>query len=290
MDAPPAYAEPAVNPTHVAAVVLDAAPPATDAPPPVMNVHAVQASGASLEARLSAMQMELDLPEEIVRDLLSVGGTDIVVIADDSSSMNTVSDTTDYMRPLTRWGELRTTLSKLVHMLLVVDHSDGFALKFLNDPTWYQITSAAALDQVFQAKPAARGLTPLFANLQLIARGYTGGKNPESDTIVLILTDGQPSDAKMPQIQALLQGRAKSVYCTFVMCTEEDDVVEMYNKCVDPIWGCDISDDYKSEKAEVERAGKKLNENKWLAKIVLGGKMPKYDKMDEKAKMCCAVM
>ena len=62
-------------------------------------------------------------------------------------------------------------------------------------------------------------------------------------------------------------------------------VVEMYNKCVDPIWGgCLTTTNPRS--SEVERAGKKLNENKWLAKIVLGGKMPKYDKMDEKAKMC----
>ena len=42
------------------------------------------------QARLQTMQMELDLPEDIVRDLLSIAGTDIVVIADDSSSMNQV--------------------------------------------------------------------------------------------------------------------------------------------------------------------------------------------------------
>ena len=61
------------------------------------------------------MQLELDLPEEIVRDLLSCSGTDIVVIADDSSSMNTVCDTTNISKPITRWGELRNTLEQLVH-------------------------------------------------------------------------------------------------------------------------------------------------------------------------------
>jgi hypothetical protein len=40
------------------------------------------------------------------------------------------------MRPVTRWGELQTTLKSIVHLLLVVDHVDGFSLKFLNDPTW----------------------------------------------------------------------------------------------------------------------------------------------------------
>ena len=39
-------------------------------------------------------------------------------------------------------------LAKLVHLLLVVDHADGFMLKFLNDPGWYNINTAAALEQV----------------------------------------------------------------------------------------------------------------------------------------------
>ena len=30
---------------------------------------------------------------------------------------------------------LRDTLQKLAHMLLVVDHTDGFHIQFLNDPT-----------------------------------------------------------------------------------------------------------------------------------------------------------
>ena len=168
--------------------------------------------------------------------------------------MNTVSDATDISRPITRWGELRSTLEQLVHLLLVVDHLDGFALKFLNDPSWYQINSAEALAQVFSAKPQARGLTPLMANLKLIASGYTGGAFPEGDTICLVLTDGEPSDCKLPQIQQMLQGRAKNVFMTFMMCTEEDSVVEAYNQCVDPIWGCDITDGARRAGSALARA------------------------------------
>ena len=43
-------------------------------------------------------------------------------------------------------------------------------------------------------------------------------------------------------------------------------------------------------RGQVEGHGGKLSQNKWLAKIVLGGKMPKYDKMDEKKGGCCTVM
>ena len=43
-------------------------------------------------------------------------------------------------------------------------------------------------------------------------------------------------------------------------------------------------------RGQVEGHGGKLSQNKWLAKIVLGGKMPKYDKMDEPPPKCCCVV
>jgi hypothetical protein len=95
----------------------------------------------SLAERVRRMQNELDLPGEIVTDLLSVAGADIVVIADDSGSMACTANPGNINNPYpcTRWEELRETLVKMAHMLLVVDHSDGFHLQFLNDPTWHEI-------------------------------------------------------------------------------------------------------------------------------------------------------
>ena len=52
--------------------------------------------------RLERMQNELDVPEQIVRDLLSVAGADIVVVADDSGSMGAVAN---YVTRSTRWTE-----------------------------------------------------------------------------------------------------------------------------------------------------------------------------------------
>ena len=46
----------------------------------------------TLGQRVEHMQQELDLPQEIVTDLLSVSGVDIVVVADDSGSMNAVAN------------------------------------------------------------------------------------------------------------------------------------------------------------------------------------------------------
>ena len=78
-----------------------------------------------------------------------------------------------------------------------------------------------------------------------------------------------------------------------MMCTEDDDVVEKYNKKVDPIAGVDVLDDYASEKKEVEAAsGKKFSLNKYLVKCVLGPKFARWDNMDESpsCKAPCSVM
>ena len=103
------------------------------------------------------------------------------------------------------------------------------------------------------------------------------------------MTDGSPSDVDFAGLTRLVQAKAKNVYVTFLMCTEDDDVVGAYNRYLDRIPGVDITDDYASEKREVEAHGRKLSYYKWLAKAVLGGKLVKYDKMDEAPQSCCTV-
>ena len=233
-----------------------------------------------LGGKVENMQNELDVPEMIVRDLLSVAGADIVVIADDSGSMGAVAN---YVTRSTRWTELKDTLQKLAHMLLVVDHSDGFHIQFLNDPTWHEIRSSQQVETLFQGRPP-KGRTPLAERLRPLLNGswHPKGHGAETDLLLLIMTDGEPSDCAFQELRQMVKAKHSSVYCTFMMCTEEDDVVERYNKSLDRIPGVDITDDYLSEKKEVERLGNRLNYYTWMAKAVLGGKMPKYDHMDEK--------
>ena len=80
------------------------------------------------------------LHPQVCRDLLSIHGMNIVVIADDSSSMTAVCSSTNVYNPTTRWDELKQMLERLVTMMLVVD-GHGFDLKFLNDENWYKINS-----------------------------------------------------------------------------------------------------------------------------------------------------
>ncbi|KAJ8603267.1 hypothetical protein CTAYLR_006944 [Chrysophaeum taylorii] len=239
-----------------------------------------------LSERLATMKETLGLPDPYVADLLKLVGTDIVVIADDSGSMNAITDPRKITEPVTRWEELQQTLRMLVTMLLVVEHVEGFWLKFLNDPEWYKITDKDQLERIFAAKPRAHGKTPLKANLEPIMQGYG---SEEKDTLLLILTDGEPSDCSFEELSQIVRSKRHDVFCSFAMCTDEGDVVERYNQVVDPIPGCDITDDYASERTEAIRFGNKLTPYQWLAKMLLV-KFPKYDHLDEKRlnhRPCC---
>ncbi|GMH70091.1 hypothetical protein TrST_g7281 [Triparma strigata] len=230
--------------------------------------------------RVQRMQQELDLPEETVRDLLTCAGMNILVLADDSSSMQAVSCTSDVYAPQTRWDELKVTLEKLVTMMLVVDHA-GFELKFFNDPEWFDINTVQDLKELFLKKPTPKGMTPLAANLQLVlSSSYSRGDFPEGDTLVLVLTDGQPSDTNMAGLQRLVDNRAPKVWVSFVMCTEEDSVVDSYDKIIDPLKGVDICDDYTSEKATCAKKKNDLSYNMYLVKCLLGSRMDKYGHLD----------
>lgn len=243
----------------------------------------------SISERVAIMQRELDLEKDIVEDLLSVAGADIVVVADDSGSMNSVSDNLAG-GPKTRWQELQQTLRLLATMLLVIEHMDGFWLKFLNDAEWYKITSTAQLEEIFAGKPRARGKTPLLGNLAPVIEGF--GRD-DRDTLLLILTDGEPSDCEFDELSHLIKSKPDDVFCSFAMCTDEADVVELYNKVVDPIFGCDITDDYAAECREAKRVGNALSPFQWLAKMLLV-KYDKYDALDERKldgrrRACCAL-
>ena len=286
MAVPPIGGVAAAVPAVSVAAVVDAADADGAVVAPVADAGDV---AVGLADRVEKMRAELDMPPEYVEDLLRLVGTDIVVVADDSGSMNSVSDNLAG-GPKTRWQELQQTLRLLATMLLVIQHTDGFWLKFLNDAEWYEITSTAQLEEIFAGKPRARGKTPLLGNLAPVIEGF--GRD-DRDTLLLILTDGEPSDCEFDELSHLIKSKPDDVFCSFAMCTDEADVVELYNKVVDPIFGCDITDDYAAECREAKRVGNALSPFQWLAKMLLV-KYDKYDALDERKldgrrRACCAL-
>jgi len=236
-----------------------------------------------LSERVEVVSRQLDLENDLVTDLLSWVGTEVVIVVDDSGSMSRIADT---QRRLTRWEELKERLNQLLEILLLIDDGSGFEIKFLNCGGPFMIKSREDLDAAWQAA-ATGGGTPLGS----VLKGYLNPQNAlESDRLLMVMTDGCPSDVSFEQLRKMIRGKSKRVYVSVMMCTEEDDIVDQYNRQVDPIPGVDVLDDYASEKREVERfRGRKLSLNKYLVKCVLGPRFRKWDDMDE-PNCKCSVM
>jgi len=179
-----------------------------------------------LGSKVRKLQMELDLPEAVVRDLLSIAGTPLVVLADDSSSMSSVVDASDIYKPKTRWDELKETLEELLGMLLLIGHQDGFVLKFLNSPTWHMLSTVEQVARLFRNK-VPRGHTPLRQDLQAVFNGEwmkVGPRREVKEAIVLVLTDGEPTDATFEGLASTVRHRPSrdpAYWVSFLMCTNE---------------------------------------------------------------------
>jgi len=252
-------------------------------PPPVAFPSQKQkCQTMTLAQRVDMVSNKLDLDAELADDLVRWAGTEVIVIADDSGSMSNIAD---YQKRLTRWDELKMRLSQLLDILLLVDDDGGFELKFLNKGHAAQIRCREDLDAVWRwATPAGR--TPLGE----VMGPYLNPRGLENDRLLMVMTDGLPSDVNFDQLRSMIQRKNKKVFVSVMMCTDEDDVVEKYNRQVDPIPGVDVLDDYESERAEVEKfRGKKLSVNTYLVKCILGPKFIKYDNLDENPSCHCSI-
>jgi len=273
---PPPHAPPS---NQHASYTLEATPPPPPPPPPhnseiPSTIGVVNPGGElSLAQRVADVAAKLDLESAMVSDLLQWAGTEVIVIADDSGSMNHVTNSS---LMATRWDELKLRLGQLLDILLLVDDGKGFELRFLNRGRPVMIRSHQELQACWQwAQPGGR--TPLGA----VMKDYLRPTELETDRLVMVMTDGSPSDVTFEQLRGMIQRKSEGVYVSVMMCTEEDDVVEQYNAQVDPLPGVDVLDDYVSEKKEIEARGKRFSLNMYLVKSVLGPKYSRWDKMDE---------
>ena len=231
--------------------------------------------------RFNLIASRLSLSTEIAQDLYALRNYDIYVLADDSGSMMNASQGMK-----TRWDELKDNLQLLCGLMEALD-TDGYTLSFLNRDGEENIKHSASLNDIMRERPS--GTTPLISKLRTTFQEMD--QNTERKKLLLIFTDGQPSDCDYTKgnqdLVETLRERSDDIYISFIMCTNEDSVVEEYNRVIDPIKNIDITDDYDSERRECK---KPLSKNEWLAKMLLGPISTKYDQKDRQVKSCCTIM
>jgi len=222
-------------------------------------------------------------------DLVALQDYEIVVIADDSSSMNSGSAPPD-QRQLgssmqTRWQELRETLSLIVDLGGCFD-ATGLDIFFLNRPALKGVRSSEdwAFRRAFWSP--AKGSTPLTETLETVVQ-ECGSERP---VLLFILTDGQPNGGVPAFRQAIReivtkQSTSHTFRIQIMACTGDEAAVGYLDEIDREFSEVDCTDDYYSEMQQVlkeARRVKKFTRGDWCMKAMLGPISSKFDNLDEK--------
>lgn len=213
---------------------------------------------------------------EYVRSLINYK---VVIIADDSGSMNTP---TNYGEP--RWNELCRFISTVFSVTEMIENSP-LDVYFLNRPSIINVQQLGQITEAFSSKP--QGPTPIVPILRhILAEQY----DPSYiGRIIIICTDGEPTDeynkVNTKQLyNVLMCQRKRNDYVSFLACTDDDSAIGYLNRWDVEIPRVDVIDDYPNEKKEVQRAqGRNFSFTfgEYVVKTLMGSVIPALDRLDE---------
>jgi hypothetical protein len=203
----------------------------------------------------------------------------VVIIADDSGSMNTL---TNYKEP--RWNELCRFVETVFSVTEMVENSP-LDVYFLNRTSVVGVQQLQQITDCFQAKPA--GPTPIVPILrQVLSQSYDFSYRGR---IIIICTDGEPTNeankVDVGQLRhVMVNQRTTTDFVTFLACTDDDDAIGYLNRWDVEMPRVDVIDDYPNEKKEVQWAqgrGFSFTFGDYVVKTLMGSVTPSLDRLDE---------
>lgn len=211
---------------------------------------------------------------------------EIVVIADDSSSMTSLAVPPRLIQPgrqqPTRWHELQDTLGLIVKLGNCFDAS-GIDIYFLNRPKLLNVKSThdPRLVKAFKAQPG--GTTPLTETVRTLAKEISSKK----PILLFILADGEPNggaDAFCQELDNLVNKRStRTTFKVQIMaCTGDDEAVGYLDELDKRLSALDCSD-YYTEKEQVLQSGRTQNFTlaDWSLKATLAPVSQAVDQWEE---------
>ena len=240
--------------------------------------------------RFQAIAQQFEIRGDYCQKLRQLEGYEIIIVCDDSGSMGTpVSNTNGsvsaFGKQMTRWDELRNTVSLIVDIGSTLDKS-GLDIYFLNRPSVSGITTSQQIQPIFAIPPS--GWTPLTATLTRIFHEKASAIS-EKKVLLVIATDGQPTDTNgnvdIQNFMSILKKKHKNVYVSILACTDDENSVGYLNNIDKVVSDIDVVDDYRSERKEIQQV--QGNEyafsfGDYVVKALLGPIDPYFDSLDEK--------
>jgi hypothetical protein len=238
-----------------------------------------------------------EIKSEFAIKLRQLEGFEIVIICDDSGSMNTPvtnPSTTNHKNLPSRWDELKTTVKTIIDIAGTLDRT-GVDVYFLNRPCVKNVTDFSMIEPSFMVDPD--GYTP-------ITQAYSQVLNDmrpilsEKKLLIIIATDGEPTTvhgslgtggiSEKTRFYNLVKStqsiQPSKIYTTVLACTDDDSVISYLKKWDDSISNFDVVDDFHTVKENVQkRNGMNFNFSygDYMVKTLLGSIDNYFDTIDE---------
>ena len=211
------------------------------------------------------------------KHLLRLKDCKIAIVCDDSSSMNNSIDNTG----VTRWDQLRSIVKTLVEIGILFG-AKGVDVHFLNRNAVSNVMDPTTVDQLFQIPPD--GFTPLVPVLEKIFQSGLSDHEGNKNLLILVATDGEPTDENgTPNVADLKQlmkkvRHMKTAYVSFLICTEDIDGVAYLNKWCKKMQNVDINYDYKIQRDQIRKCPQRKNypfsRGDYVVKVMVGAIVP----------------
>ena len=244
------------------------------------------------EAKLRAVCKELQIPSNLRDKMRALSEYDVVMIIDNSASMRSRDGEIkkNGYEKKSRWEELEETVTPIVRIMGCLDE-DGITIHSF-DRKANHVTNADQVKGFFNTQPSFR-CTPLCQTFETVINEYRADYTEEQKPLyVMIATDGAPtgqgeSEARFQELISNERNLPEGIKISIMACTNNEDEVGYLNHADNNKTFLDVSDDYRSELAEVQRKApdlaNKFTKPFWQGKIILGPIYPDFDNLDELA-------
>jgi hypothetical protein len=217
-----------------------------------------------------------EISPQMADDLYSsLTSTKVVLLLDDSGSMGTrVADplSMPYSRTgyASRWSEL-DMLSHGVIDFVSATTPAGLDVFFLNRPSLLGVTDHAQIAPAFVAPP--RGGTPVIGALRGIFERYSGAAAAGQRVLVVVITDGEPSDGSVNDLFNLLKfKRHPNIHVSLAEMSDDEETMRFLDGWDTRLANFDNNDDFAVERRRVLATGRvrKFTYHDYIVKILLG--------------------
>lgn len=207
----------------------------------------------------------------------------IVILCDDSGSMNTTVDQTKR----TRWDELRDIVKIILQISTIFDRN-GVDVYFLNRPPVLKVTDPDAIDESFKEDP--HDYSNLATALDYIFGLEVAQSGNDKKLLVFVATDAEPTnDRNLKDLSSLetvmrKKRRPDTTHVMFLLCNDNPKCVEFLSKWDRDMENVDVLDDYRTERDRVRRTRGDTHAfgyGEYILKALLGAVDRKWDALGE---------